>query len=416
MLNKERTLLFILAAIQFTHIMDFMIMMPLGPQLMRIFQIAPSQFALIVSAYTFSAGIFGFAAAFFIDRLDRKKALLTTYIGFVSGTFACALAPTYEILLLARILAGAFGGILGALVLSIVGDAIPAIRRASAMGTIMASFSVASVLGVPAGLYFASISSWHLPFFVIGGLGLLITVLVYLFIPNMTDHIRHTQVKTNPFDVINNIVSDKNQLRALLLMMMLMLGHFSIIPFLSPFMVSNVGFSEHQLTYIYLLGGAVTIFTSPVIGRLADRYGKKKIFSVFIILSLIPILLITHMPAVAVPWVLLVTSFFFITSSGRMIPAQALVVSTVSAQRRGGFMSINSCVSQLSSGTASFFAGLIVYKNTSGQLVNYGWVGVYAAAFSFLCIFIAWGLKPAAMDEIIPVPLEKKTEEPVSLS
>lgn len=404
--KKERVLLFILAAIQFTHIMDFMIVMPLGPQLMRLFDISPKQFAFIVSAYTFSAGIFGFAGAFFIDRLDRKKALLGAYLGFLVGTFACAIAPTFYFLVLARILAGAFGGILGALVLSIVGDAIPAHRRATAMGVIMSSFSLASVLGVPAGLYLASLHSWHLPFYAIAFMGIIISIFVYFFIPPMTGHIQTKITGQHPFAVLNNIVADKNQLRALLLMMVLMIGHFSIVPFISPYMVSNVGFTEHQLMYIYLLGGAVTIFTSPIIGRMADKYGKYKIFTLFVFISIIPLLIITNLQHAYIPIVLLITSLFFITSSGRMIPAQAMVVATVLPQHRGGFMSINSCVTQLSSGVASLIAGIVVYKNASGQLVNYQCVGLYAALCSLICILIAAKLKPVEV-KIEPLSSQK---------
>lgn len=148
-MRSEKLLLFILAAIQFTNIVDFMIMMPLGPQLMRLFDISPRQFSLLVSAYTFSAGIFGFLAAFQIDKFDRKTALLFVYSGFLLGTFACALAPGYEWLIAARVFTGAFGGVLGALVLSVVGDTIPMERRATAMGLVTAAFSVASVFGVP---------------------------------------------------------------------------------------------------------------------------------------------------------------------------------------------------------------------------------------------------------------------------
>jgi len=173
-----------------------------------------------------------------------------------------------------------------------------------------------------------------------------------------------------------------------------MLGHFSIIPLLSPFMVSNVGFTEHQLAYIYLLGGGVTIFTSPLIGRLADKYGKQLLFNIFACLALVPLLLLTNMEKTSLPIVLAVTSLFFVTSSGRSIPAQAMVISTVAPQERGGFMSINSSIMQLSTGAASLISGFVVYKNASGHLVNYQWVGLFAAICSLLCILIAAKLKP----------------------
>jgi predicted MFS family arabinose efflux permease len=163
--KKEKILLFILASIQFTSIMDFMIMMPLGPQLMRIFQINPQEFGFLVSAYTFAAGFSSFIGVFWIDNFDRKKALMNMYLGFLLGTLACALSPTYTILVLSRILTGLFGGLLMALVFSIIGDVIEEKRRGTAMGYVSTSFSLASVLGVPFGLFIASFWNWHAPFF-----------------------------------------------------------------------------------------------------------------------------------------------------------------------------------------------------------------------------------------------------------
>ncbi len=392
-MNKERILLLILACINFTHIIDFIIMMPLGTYLMALLKINPQQFSLIVSAYTFSAGISGFISAFFVDRFDRKIVLLLGYIGFIAGTFACAFAPSYEWLLAARILAGSFGGLIGAQVLSIVGDAIPFERRGAAMGTLMAAFSVASVVGIPAGLYLAAELSWHAPFIAIGLIGLIIIPLTYFYIPSMRGHIQQQANRPSPFSVITNIVKDANQQRGLLLMVILQLGHFSIIPFIAPYMVSNVGFTEHQVSYIYLVGGALTFFTSPIIGKLADKYGKYTILSIFIVLSAIPVFLITHMPAIPFYYVLIVTAFFFIFSGGRMIPAQAMITSVVTPQQRGGFMSINSSVQQLASGFAAMLAGAIVTTSANGQLQNYNYVGIIGISISLFSIAVARKLK-----------------------
>jgi MFS transporter, DHA1 family, inner membrane transport protein len=393
MKNKERILLLILACINFTHIIDFMIMMPLGTYLMPLFKINPQQFSFIVSAYTFSAGICGFIAAFFVDKFDRKSVLLLGYIGFIAGTFACAFAPTYELLVAARIFAGSFGGLIGAQVLSIVGDVIPFERRGTAMGTLMAAFSVASVVGVPVGLFLAAEISWHAPFIAVGLIGLVVIPLVYFYIPSMTGHIQKLAHKPSPFAVITNIINDANQQRGLLLMIILQLGHFSIIPFIAPYMVSNVGFTEHQVTYIYLVGGALTFFTSPMVGKLADKYGKFIILSIFIVLSAGPVFLITHMPPIPYYYVLVVTAFFFIFSGGRMIPAQAMITAVVTPQQRGGFMSINSSVQQLASGAAAMLAGAIVTTNETGQLQNYNYVGIVGIVISLFSIIIARNLK-----------------------
>jgi DHA1 family inner membrane transport protein len=384
---QERWLLGILAAIQFTHIVDFMIMMPLGPQLMRLFSIQPQQFSLLVSAYTFSAGASGFLSAFFIDRFDRKSALRFLYIGFLVGTLACAMASTYPLLLAARVLTGMFGGILGALLLSIVGDAIPAERRGSAMGVVMAAFALASVFGVPLGLFLANLFSWHAPFLFLVGVGIFIAAGIQWAMPSMRGHMT-SGPRPHPMSVLTRMATDRNQQLALLMVVLIMFGGFSVIPFISPYMVANVGFSEQQLTYIYLIGGGFTIFTSPLVGKLADKLGKAQVFSVFLVLSLIPIFLITHMPALPIPVALIVTSLFFITLNGRMIPSMALITSAVEPAHRGSFMSLQSSVQQLASGSAALVAGLIVSKGPDGQLLNYPLVGYLAMASSLLTLLV----------------------------
>jgi len=391
-MNKEKAIVFLLACVNFTHIMDFMIIMPLGHQLMRLFQISPQEFGLVVSAYTFSAGISGFLAAFFVDKFDRKQTLLFAYLGFILGTFACAFAPTFALLLLARIVAGAFGGLIGAQVFSIIGDLIPYERRGSAMGIMSASFSVASVAGIPFGLYIASEFDWHAPFFFIASLAAIIIPFVYYYFPKMVSHIQQT-TKSQPFAVIENIVQDSNQQIGLFFGTMLMIGHFAIVPFISPYMVANVGFSEKELTYIYLVGGVLTFFSAPLIGRWADKYGKLRIFTLMAILALLPIFLITNMPRVPIQYALIATALFFVFASSRFIPANAMITSLVSPQQRGGFMSISSSVQQLASGFASFAAGFVITKSATGELQNYEYIGYASILVSIVCIFVAQKLK-----------------------
>ncbi len=389
---NERLLLLTLAAIQFTHIVDFMIMMPLGPQLMRLFGISPQQFSGLVSAYTFSAGAVGFLAASFIDRFDRKTMLLISYLGFVLGTFSCALSPNYHFLLISRIVTGAFGGVQGSLVMAIIGDVIPYERRATAMGQVMAAFSAAAVFGVPMGLYIATLWSWHAPFFALAVSGLFVIGLIGYFVPKLRDHIHATRPPVS--ELFTNVAANPNQLRGLTLTVMLMLGQFTVIPFLSPSMVANVGFTERQLTWIYFIGGAVTIFSSQGVGRLADRFTNVRVFSWSALLAIIPIFLITHLGPTPIPFVLLITTAFFVISGGRMIPAMTLITSTVRPQQRGGFMSLNSAVQQLAAGAASMIAGMIVIKNETGQLLHYERVGYLAIAASFMCVLLARGIRP----------------------
>lgn len=378
MTRNERILLITLAAINFTNIMDFMIMMPLGPQLMRIFNITPQQFGIIVSSYTLSAGISGFLTAFIIDKVDRKRFLQWLYVGFLIGTMLCGIVNSYALLVAARVLTGIFGGVLGAVILAIVGDMIAFEKRGQAMGMIMAAFSVASVFGVPFGLYIATLLDWHAPFIFLAITALPISYLIWRFVPEMDTHINN-QHHVNPYQVLANIFKDSNQSKAITLMIVLMAGHFSIIPFLSPYMVSNVGFSERDLAYIYLFGGAFTIFTSPRVGKLADKYGKAKVFSWFVAMCAVPVLLLTNLPQTPVWMALVITTLFFILSAGRFIPAQAIVSATVKAESRGSFMSVSSSLQQLTAGGASYLAGLVISKDPqSGVLSHYNWIGLFS--------------------------------------
>lgn len=385
--SKERFLLLTLAAINFTNIMDFMIMMPLGPQLMRIFDINTQQFGLVVSSYTFSAGFSGFCTAFFIDKFDRKRFLQVLYAGFLIGTLACGLAHTYELLMVARIFTGLFGGVLGAVILAIVGDVVPFERRGQAMGFVMAAFSIASVLGVPFGLRIANEFGWNTPFILLAVLALPVQFFIYKFVPNLSAHTQAGK-EVNVLQVVKNITSSSNQRKAITLMMVVMFGHFSIIPFLSPYMVSNVGFTETQLEQIYFFGGLSTIVTSPLIGKLADKIGKLKVFTIFVSISCIPVLFITHMPRVDIWIALIATSVFFAVSSGRFIPAQAMVTATVEPKNRGSFMSIVSSMQQLSAGLASYIAGLVVVKQANGEMLNYNWVGVMSVIAAIFTLFL----------------------------
>ena len=392
-MKNEKFLLWTLAAINFIHIVDFMILMPLGPQLMRIFDISPREFGLLVSSYTFSAGISSFFGAFFLDRFDRKRILMWVFSGFTVATLACALSPGYSVLLLSRVLSGLFGGLTSALILAIIGDVIPDERRGRAMGLVMAAFSVASVLGVPLGLFLASLSNWHTPFFILTAISFLSLGMIFKYIPSITEHLEQGYSRPNPLLVISRVTGDSNQMRAISLSVMMMFGQFMIIPFLSPYNVANVGFTEIQLTYIYIAGGAFTIFTSPWVGRLSDKYGKLKVFTVFMTLNVIPIAIITHLGVTPVPLVLMVTTMFFVTSNGRYVPAAAIITGTARPENRGSFLSFNSAIQQLAAGSASLLAGVMIGESATGQLTNFNMVGYLAIFFSLLCIPLARRIK-----------------------
>lgn len=397
-MKKERIILIVLACAMFTHIMDFIIIMPLGPQLMRLFDIKPSAFSLLVSAYAFSAFISGIISAFFIDRFDRKKSFIVIYSGFALGTLACALAPTYWFLIMARSLTGLFGGVVGALVISIVSDLIPLERRAAGIGFVMMAFSVASVFGVPFGLYFSALYSWHFPFYFLGAMAVVVAILTYFIVPNVTGHLEKS-LKDHPVDAFKRILKSRNARMGLLFTAMLMLGHFTIIPFIAPYMVGNVGFTEQELSYIYLVGGALTIFTSPWVGTLADRYGRLNIYTLFGLLVIIPVLWITNMGPTSLGLALFVTGIFFVFANGRMVPSTTMVTSVIKPENRGAFMGLRTSVQQLFSGFASLIGGWIVTEIPSTvqpgtkALLNYHYVGYFTVFFTLLALLVARKLK-----------------------
>jgi MFS transporter, DHA1 family, inner membrane transport protein len=389
MSKQQKIIILLLAAINFTHILDFMIIMPLSNYLMPHFNITPKQFSYIVSSYSISAFFSGLMAMFFVDRFDRKKIVLFAYIGFLIGTFCCGIAPTHQLLLCARIIAGLFGGVMGSQVISIVADTFSYEIRGRAMGILFASFSVASVIGIPLSLFLASNISWHIPFFFIAGLGIIIIPFVVKFLPSVNSHL--TAVKESPIKIIQNILGNKINIIAFASSGILMLGHFVIIPFLNPFMQYNVGFTDNQRNLIYIIGGLVTMVSAPNVGKLADKYGKHKVFTIFAIASLLPILAITNLHQMPYYYVLMITGIWFILSSGRNIPAQAIVSNVVPAHQRGSFQSFNSCISSAFVGLATLIAGNIVTKSANGKIENYhivGYISIVAVLVALVLVHL----------------------------
>jgi predicted MFS family arabinose efflux permease len=389
-------LILVMALVQFTHIVDFMIVMPLGKQFMESMQISPGQFSMIVSSYAFSAFVMGLGSAMLVDRYDRKRALMVLYVGFTLGTLLCAFAPEYWTFLAARCMTGAFGGVLVGLVLSIIGDTFSYERRASATGWVMTAFSLASVLGVPAGISLAAVFGLRAPFFVIGLLSVGVIFLMGYTVPEMRDHFEQDSSTRRPAAIWAAIFADRNQVLALLFTVVLMLGHFSIIPFIAPYMQFNIGFSDQQVALIYLIGGSLTAVLLPVIGQIADRIGNATVFAVASGLALVSIFIITNLPPVTLVVALCATSSFFIVASGRSVPATTMVTSVVSPQRRASFMSVRTSVNNLALGLASSLAGLIVIEKPDHSLGNFEWVGYFAIAMSILAIWLAHKLKAIA--------------------
>ena len=369
--KRELWLLLTLAGIQFTHIVDFMVMMPLGPQFTQLFNISDAKFGLLVSAYTFSAGASGLLASFYVDRFSRKKLLLTLYVLFAVATLACGLAQTYDTLMLARISAGAFGGVLAALAQTIVADVIPFDRRGRAMGIVMSSFALASVAGVPAGLFLAAQFDWHTPFFVIAGLSLLLAVGAWVTLPALADHLQHQ--RSSPLSNIMQVLKDTNHQKAFAFTALMMIAGFTVIPYITIYTTINGGLTVQQLPYVYLLGGAATLFTARWIGRLTDSVGKAKMFKITAVFAMLTIWLVTTSASFGLWGILGVTTLMFIGMNGRMIPGMALATSAANPRLRGTFMALNSAVQSAAMGLATFVGGLVISRDAQG-LVQYFWV------------------------------------------
>ncbi len=385
---SERSLLLLLATVQFTHIVDFMLMMPLGPQLMSDLHIGPARFSALVSAYTISSGVFGFLAAPFIDRFDRRKLLLFAYGGFICGTLVCALSANAGTLLVGRAVSGTFGGLSLAMVMSIISDIIPPERRAWAMGMIMAAFSAAAALGVPFGLQLAQKIRWEAPFFMLAGIAMIVWIIVFLRLPAVRGHLHHSQ--DDPMRAMKELIRDSNAGRALLFMTATVFGHFAIIPLLSSYLVGNVGLPSNDLFLVYLTGGVATVFTAPLVGRLADKLGRKRVFTFLVGVACVVTLLMTNAGHLPVWVVLLLAAGFFIFASGRFIPGQAIMTLAVPASRRGAFMSLSGCARDLAMGLAATIAGGIVTLDpASGRLENFNMLGWLAVAAALISIVLA---------------------------
>jgi predicted MFS family arabinose efflux permease len=399
-------LLLILAAIQFSTTLDFVIILPLGPQFMRVMHINPAQFSLIVAAYAIAAGIMGVVAGFFLDLFDRKLALLWLFLGFAVGTLLCALAPTYHFLVAARAVAGAFGGVTGALVLSIVGDVIPEERRGAAMGLVMSSFSVASIAGLPLGLVLANAYSWHAPFFAISGYCLPILLAVVVFVPSLRGHLQHGRGE-HPAARMWAVLIEPNHQMAFVFMASLTCAGLTVFTEMPNYMVANVGMTEKQLPLLYLGGGLCTVFSMNWIGRWADRAGKLRVFTIMSLTASVPIVVVTNLPRAPLAVALGASTLLMICMSGRFVPAMAMMTATVESRYRGGFMSVNSSVQQFSCGVAAWLSGVIVGQGPNNEITRFPLVGMVSLACVFACIWLARFLKRADKVEAAqPVFLE----------
>jgi predicted MFS family arabinose efflux permease len=390
-IQREKWLLLTLAGIQFTNILDFMIMMPLGPQFIEIFRITDAEFSVLLSSYTFAAGASGLFASRYIDRFDRKKLLITLYALFGIATLACGLAPHYWAFLFARVAAGVTGGVLAALVTTIVADVVPFERRGRAMGVVMTAFSASTVAGVPLGLYLAAKFNWHVPFFLIAGMVLVVLAATFFTLPNLTSHLAKGKKKTALSD-IKQVLGQANHWRAFLFTALLMMGGFVVIPFITIYLQANHGWTAENISTNYLIGGLATLVSARYIGRLADKHGKVRVFGVVAVLVTVPIVLLTVSDGWPIWVVMPICTLFFALMSARMVPGMAIVSAASSPNVRGTFLTLSSAVQSATLGLAAIVGGALISRDAQHLVQNYWHAGLVAAVASLMAIVVARGL------------------------
>ena len=368
----------LLAVLQFAVIIDFMLMAPLGVWIMPALSITTKQFGLAVSAYAFSAGISGFVSAGFADRFDRKKMLMFFYAGFLLGTLACGLAPTYELLLAARVFTGVFGGVIGSIVMAIATDLFEVSLRGRVMGLIQTAFAASQVLGLPTGVYLVEHWNWHGPFLVLAAIGLIGLVVIGAGLKPIDGHLGKPQ-EHSPFMHLWHTLAEPRHLMPFLTVTLLATGGFMLMPFSTAFLAHNVGIATADLPTIYFFTGICTIVFGPMIGKAADKVGKLKVFLFGSVVSMVMVVVYTHLGPVPLWAVIVVNVVMFVGIFSRMIPFQALSSQVPEPTKRGAYNAISSSIQQVSGGVASVVAGHIVTSGADGRIEHFtvvGWVVV----------------------------------------
>jgi predicted MFS family arabinose efflux permease len=384
--RAERFFLLTLAGIQFSHVLDFVIMMPLGPILMTALAIGTDEFGLLVASYSFSAAASGILAATFVDRFERKRLLLIGFALFGLATLACGLAPGYSTLLLARGMAGVFGGIMGSLIHTMIADAIPFSRRARASGIVSSAFSISTIAGVPLSLWLANHFGWRAPFMLIAALSVAFIVIGLRFLPELRQHLGEEK-RAHLLSATFSVLGEANHRRALLFSALVIFSGFTVIPYITVYAVNNVGIPLVEVPIIYLVGGSATFISARLIGHWADKFGKVEVYRRVAWLALAPVLLVTHVGALPLWGWLICSTSFFVLISGRMIPAMAVIASSAQPRLRGTFMSLNGTVQSLAMGLATTLAGFLISLDDSGRLVGYPLVGYVAVAANLVAIW-----------------------------
>ncbi|WP_276374488.1 MFS transporter [Chryseolinea sp. H1M3-3] len=375
--------------VQFTVVLDFMVLSPLGAILMPELNITPAQFGMVVSAYAFSAGASGLLAAGFADRFDRKKLLLFFYGGFIIGTTFCAVAPDYHDLMLARIITGIFGGVLSSISFAIITDLFKLEVRGRVMGFVQMAFASSQVLGIPIGLYFANLFGWHSPFIMLVGICVVAGLLIIVFMRPIDAHLKIPSTR-NPFQHLIKTISKLDYLRAFAATTLLATGGFMLMPFASAFSVNNLGITLEQLPMLYMVTGVFSMITGPLVGKFSDQVGKYNIFMIGSLITMVVVGIYCNLGITPLWIVLALNVIMFAGVSSRIISSSALLTAVPLPQDRGAFMSINSSVQQISGGIATFIAGLIVVQTPNGKLEHYDTLGYVVIGAMLITIIMMY--------------------------
>ncbi len=408
----------VIAFIQFTVILDFMVLSPLSAILLDQLKIGPDQFSLVVSAYAFSAGASGLLAAGFADKFDRKRMLMFFYTGFVGGTVLCAIAPTYEMLLGARIVTGIFGGVIGSVAFAIITDLFKLEVRGRVMGFVQMAFAVSQVLGLPIGLYLANSLGWHAPFWMIVGISIVAGVIILVYMRPVNEHLKLPQ-EGNAFMHLWHTLTKSNYLKGFAATTLLATGGYMLMPLGAAYSTVNMGISKEELPLIYLITGLFTIFAGPISGRLADRHGKYKVFVIGCLIALVMVGWYTNLGITPLWLAIAINIILFAGLTARMIAASAMITALPEPADRGAFMGINSSIQQISGGVAAFIAGKIVLKDpVTGYLENYPILGIVVMS-SFVATIILFSVvnrivikKAAAQAVSFETMIVKKAKTP----
>lgn len=410
----EWALILVLVAIQFTHMVDFVIIMPLGKRLMDELAISPVQFGWVVSAYAIAAGIASLLATLVMDRFERKSVLLTMYAGFALSTLLCGLAPDYTWLLVARTLAGVFGGLAAVTIMAVIGDVFPPEKRGRATGAVTSSFAVASIVGLPIGLLFAEWYGRGAPFLVLGGLSLAVWVMAVFRLPRVRGHLGHE--RRHAVREFVAVLKEPTHQRAYLFAFFLVLGTFTVASFIAPYFSATNGWGEAELATLYLASGLCTLVGMNVVGNLADRVPRLPLFRVLGFAALVMGLVVTNLPPTPLWVAALALSAFMVFAAGRIVPAQAMMIGAADPRRRGAFMSLNTSVQHLATGIAPVLAGSLVTVTPDGKMTGYPLVGVVAAVAAGVALVLAGFVRPANVAVTFAAVPEEKPEseaEPV---